>query len=375
MTDSPANTPAAAGKPAPQSRDPSRRGVQITLALIGLTLLWYLLADRYTPYTQQARVQAYVVAVAPEVAGRISRVLVGNNQMVEAGQVLFEINPEPYAIAVGKARAELENMRGQVGASTAAIDSALASQRAAEAGELEARQDRDRLERLYREDPGTISLRRLEISRANLVQASSQVAAARAEVQRARETEGGSGEDNARLRSAAAALEQAELDLTKTQVRAASTGLITDLRSEVGQYAAAGNPQMTLIGLNDLWISAEMSENNLGHLQPGTPVAIVLDARPGHVYRGKIRSIGYGVSVGQSSAPGSLPTVENNRDWLRAAQRFPVVVEFEAGELGDYRGLRVGGQAEVMAFPSEGNPLNPLGRAFLRVMSWLSFAY
>lgn len=374
MTDSPANTPTAA-KPAPQSQDPSRRGVQVSLALIGLTLLWYLLADRFTPYTQQARVQAYVVAVAPEVSGRVKRVLVGNNQMVEAGQVLFEINPEPYEIAVSKARAELENMRGQVGASTAAIDSALASQRAAEAGELEARQDRDRLERLYREDPGTISLRRLEVSRANLAQASSQVAAARAEVQRARETEGGSGEDNARLRSATAALEQAQLDLTKTQVRAASTGLITDLRSEVGQYAAAGNPQMTLIGLNDLWISAEMSENNLGHLQPGTPVAIVLDARPGHVYRGRVRSIGYGVSVGQSSAPGTLPTVENNRDWLRAAQRFPVVVEFEAGELGDYRGLRVGGQAEVMAFPSEGNPLNPLGRVFLRVMSWLSFAY
>lgn len=374
MTDSSANTPTAA-KPAPQSQDPSRRGVQVSLALIGLTLLWYLLADRFTPYTQQARVQAYVVAVAPEVSGRVKRVLVGNNQMVEAGQVLFEINPEPYEIAVSKARAELENMRGQVGASTAAIDSALASQRAAEAGELEARQDRDRLERLYREDPGTISLRRLEVSRANLAQASSQVAAARAEVQRARETEGGSGEDNARLRSATAALEQAQLDLTKTQVRAASTGLITDLRSEVGQYAAAGNPQMTLIGLNDLWISAEMSENNLGHLQPGTPVAIVLDARPGHVYRGRVRSIGYGVSVGQSSAPGTLPTVENNRDWLRAAQRFPVVVEFEAGELGDYRGLRVGGQAEVMAFPSEGNPLNPLGRVFLRVMSWLSFAY
>ncbi|MWV16132.1 HlyD family efflux transporter periplasmic adaptor subunit [Pseudomonas sp. L-22-4S-12] len=358
-----------------KEQDPSRRGVHVILALIGLTLLWYLLADRFTPYTQQARVQAYVVAVAPEVSGRIKQVLVGNNQMVEAGQVLFEINPEPYAITLAKARAELENMRGQVGASTAGIDAALASQRAAEAGELEARQDRERLERLYREDPGTISLRRLEISRANLQQASSQVAAARAEVQRARETEGGSGEDNARLRSATAAVEQAELDLSKTRVKAASTGLITDLRSEVGQYAAAGNPQMTLIGLNDLWISAEMSENNLGHLQPGTPVAIVLDARPGHVYRGRVRSIGYGVSVGQSSAPGTLPTVENNRDWLRAAQRFPVVVEFEAGELGDYRGLRVGGQAEVMAFPSEGNPLNLLGRAFLRVMSWLSFAY
>lgn len=375
MTENAAPTDKTVAKPASKEQDPSRRGVQIVLALIGLTLLWYLLADRFTPYTQQARVQAYVVAVAPEVSGRVKQVLVGNNQMVEAGQVLFEINPEPYEITLAKARAELENMRGQVGASTAGIDAALASLRAAEAGELEARQDRERLERLYREDPGTISLRRLEISRANLQQASSQVAAARAEVQRARETEGGSGEDNARLRSATAAVEQAELDLSKTQVKAASTGLITDLRSEVGQYAAAGSPQMTLIGLNDLWISAEMSENNLGHLQAGTPVAIVLDARPGRIYRGKIRSIGYGVSVGQSSAPGTLPTVENNRDWLRAAQRFPVIVEFEAGELGDYRGLRVGGQAEVMAFPSEGNPLNLLGRAFLRVMSWLSFAY
>lgn len=371
MTEKPENAPPVPAK----SKDPSRRGVQITLAVIGLTLTWYLLADRFTPYTQQARVQAYVVPVAPEVAGRVSRVLVENNQMIKAGQVLFEINPEPYEIAVTKARAELQNMRGQVGASTAGIDSAQASLRVAEAGELEASQDRARLERLYRDDPGTISLRRLEISRANQAKASSQVAAARAEVQRARETEGGSGEDNARLRSATAALEQAELDLSKTRVKAASTGLITDLRIEVGQYAGAGSPQMTLIALNDLWISAELSENNLGHLQPGTPVAIVLDARPGHVYRGRIRSIGYGISVGQAPPPGSLPTVENNRDWLRAAQRFPVIVELEDGELGDYRGLRVGGQAEVMAFPSEGNPLNLLGRAFLRVMSWLSFAY
>ncbi|HSC85489.1 MAG TPA: HlyD family secretion protein [Pseudomonas sp.] len=375
MTDTPANTPAPAAKPSAKSQDPSRRGVQITLLVIILTLVWYLLADRFTPYTQQARVQAYVVAVAPEVAGRVKQVLVSNNQMVQAGQVLFELNPEPYAIAVARAKAELQNMRGQVGASTAAIDSALASQRAAEAGELEARQDRNRLERLYREDKGTISLRRLEVSRAKLEQATSQVAAARAEVQRARETEGGSGEDNARLRSASAALEQAELDLSKTKVHAAVAGLITDLRSEVGQYASAGSPQMTLIGINDLWISAEMSENNLGHLQPGTPVAIVLDARPGHVYRGRVRSIGYGISTGQSTPPGSLPTVENSRDWLRAAQRFPVIVEFEAGELANYQGLRVGGQAEVMAFPTEGNPLNLLGRAFLRVMSWLSFAY
>lgn len=360
---------------APAEKDSSRTGVRIVLALTAISLLWYLLADRFTPYTQQARVQAYVVAVAPEVAGRVSKVHVSNNQRVKAGQVLFELDPEPYEIALAKARADQQNMRGQVGASTAAIDSAQANLHAAQAGELKARQDRNRLERLYREDPGTISLRRLEVSRATLAQNVAHVAAAEAELQRARESEGGSGEDNARLRSAASAVEKAELDLTKTQVRASTAGLVTDLRTETGQFAGAGAPLMTLIAINDLWISADMTENNLGHLQPGTPVSIVLDARPGEVYPGKVRSIGYGISSGQSTPPGGLPTVQNNRDWLRAAQRFPVIVEFEPGALEDYAHLRVGGQAEVMAYPLGGNPLNLLGRAFLRVMSWLSFAY
>ncbi len=370
MTDTAPTRPAT-----PAKTDPAKRGAAAVAIVTGLSLCWYLLADRYTPYTQQARVQAFVVPVAAEVAGRVTAVHVHDNQRVEAGQLLFEIDRSNYQIAADRARADLEAMRRQIGANTAGIDSAIGALQAAEANELKARQDRDRLERLYREDSGTISLRRLEVSRATFSEAVSRVAAARAEVQRAREQEGGSGEDNARLQSAAAALVKAELDLSNSQVRARSGGLITDLRTEVGQFAAAGSPVMTLIGLNDVWISAEMTENNLGHLKTGSPVSIVLDALPGQVFSGRIRSIGYGVSVGQSTAPGSLPTVENSRDWLRAAQRFPVIVEFAPGELPPMAGLRVGGQAEVMAFPSEGNPLNPLGRLFLRLMSWLSFAY
>jgi multidrug resistance efflux pump len=177
------------------------------------------------------------------------------------------------------------------------------------------------------------------------------------------------------LRSAAAALEKAQLDLANTRIRARSAGVITDLRAEVGQFAAAGNPVMTLIAIRDVWISADMTENNLGHLAPGTPVAVALDALPGEVFKGRIRSIGYGVSVGQSAPPGGLPTVQNSRDWLRPAQRFPVIVEFESGERARLRNVRVGGQAEVMAFPSPGNPLNPLGRVFLRAMSWVSYLY
>ena len=355
---------------------PPERGVSVVAAVIVLTLLWYLLADRYTPYTQQARVQALIVPVAAEVSGQVTQVHVHNNQTVEAGQDLFEIDPEPFQIAVERARADLEATRRQIGASTAGIDSAVASLRAAasqrtakSAGPRPTRASVSRRPRHHlTAPPGNLPRRpsnrpspRLRPPKRTCSGPASRKAAA-AKTMRSCAAQ--------RPRST-----KAELDLANTRIRASSAGLVTDLRTEVGQFAAAGKPVLTLITIDDVWISAELTENNLGHVRPGTPVRIVLDALPGRVFEGRVRSIGYGVSVGSETPPGSLPTAQNNRDWLRAAQRFPVIIEFERGQLDEPRALRIGGQAEVMAFPSDGNPLNLLGRMFLRVMSWLSFAY
>ncbi|MDR6918828.1 multidrug resistance efflux pump [Pseudomonas sp. 3296] len=362
----------------PVAADPVKKGIKWVLLLIILSLLWYLLADRFTPYTQQARVGAFVIPVASEVAGKMIRVNVHNNQTVKAGEVLFEVDPAPYQIAVDRARADLETARRQLGASTAGVVSAQATLRVAQANETKARQENRRLEGLYREDPGTISMRVLEMSRTTRDAAVSQTAAARAEVERAKETEGGGEDVNATLRSAATALSKAELDLTNTQTRARSAGLITDLRTDLGQFAAAGSPVMTLITLQDIWITADMTENNLGLVRPDTPVSIVLDAVPGEVFEGHVRSVGYGISVGQQAPPGTLPVIQNSRDWLRPAQRFPVIIEFSEQSMSTLRSsgnIRAGGQAEVMAFPSEGHLLNPLGRAYLALMSWLSYAY
>ncbi|WP_152223474.1 HlyD family secretion protein [Pseudomonas sp. SCB32] len=372
MSDAPTTPPAPAPAPGKSSPD---RGMRVVLLLILVSLIWYLLADRFTPYTQQARLQAYVVPVSAEVAGQVQRVAVGNNQEVRKGDVLFELDQEQYKIALSRAEADLDTVRRQIGASTAGIDSAKAGLAAAQANERKARQDSERLQRLYQEDPGTVSVRRLESAQATREQTASQVAAARAEVERAREQQGGHDEDNAQLRSATANVAKARLDLSRTVVRADSNGLITDLRTDVGHYVGPGSPVMTLIAIHDVWISADMTENNLGHLSPGTPVLVVLDALPGELLRGRIRSIGYGVSVGQSTPPGSLPTVQNSREWLRSAQRFPVIVELDRDQPLNTAGLRVGGQAEVMALPKEGNPLNLIGRVFMWLMSWLSYAY
>ena len=365
-------------EPAEKSaKAPVRTGGLVVGLLILLSLAWYLFADRFTPYTSQARVQGYVVGVAPKVAGVVTQVWVSNNQEVDAAQPLFEIDPSQYEIALKKAQSDLENARRQVEAGSAAVESARANLRAAQANELKAQQDTTRLERLHEEDPGTISVRRLEVSRASLDQARAKVAAAGAEIQRAIEQKGGEDEaDNAILKAALSAVEKAELDLANTVVTASSDGVITDLRAEVGQYAGTGSPVMTLVAVQDVWINAEFTENNLGHLRPGSPVEILFDVLPGQVFAGEVRSIGLGVSEGQPPPPGTLPTVQNDRDWLRQAQRFPVVVEFDIDQQeGLHRQLRVGGQASVIAYAEGHDLLGLLGRAYIRLMSWLSYAY
>lgn len=353
-----------------------KKGTLGIVAVILLSLTWYLLADRFTPYTRQARVQGFVVGVAPRVAGVIMQVWVSNNQEVRADQRLFEIDPSQYEIALKRAQSDLDNAERQVSAGGAAVEAARANLRAAQANRLKAEKDAARLKRLHEKDPGTISVRRLEIAQASLAQARAGVDAAEAEIQRAIEQMGGDSEDNTLLETARSAVEKAALDLENTVVKASSRGVITDLRADVGQFAGTGSPVMTLIAIHDVWIDAEFTENNLGHLRAGSPVDIVFDALPGEVISGEVRTIGLGVSTGQAPPPGTLPTIENNRDWLRQSQRFPVMISFDVDQQEQLRKqLRVGGQVSVIAYSEGHSVLRLLGKLYIRLMSWLSYAY
>ncbi len=364
-------------EPSPKAKAVANRGSIVVLGLIVSSLVWYLLADRFTPYTTQARVQGYVVGVAPKVAGVLTNVWIKNNQIVEDGQQLFEIDPSQYRIAVEKARSDLETARRQVDAGSSAVEAARAGLLAAKANADKAEKDAMRLERLREEDPGTISLRRLEISQASLEQARAGVRKAEADIQRAIEQKGGDDDkNNAILKAAMSAVEKAELDLSNTVVRASSRGLITDLRAEIGQFSGTGSPVLTLISLQDFWINAEFTENNLGNLRDGSRVEILFDSLPGQVFRGKVRSIGRGVSAGQAPPPGTLPSISNNRDWLRQSQRFPVMIEFDLSQAPDLtEQLRIGGQASVMGYSDGHGLLNVLGKLYIRFMSVLSYAY
>lgn len=354
-------------------KDPVRQWTLRILVLCVVMFIGYLVADRVTPVSSQARVHALVVPIAAEVSGTVTDVTVRNNQSVVSGDVLFQIDKERYQYAVTSAEASLQSARQATGASSAGVDAAEAGVRSAQAGFIRAEQDAVRLRRIKKQDPGALSDRRLESAEASLTVSQQQLAAARANLEQARQNRGDTGEQNSRIQQAQAALEGAQLNLERTTVLSPANGVVTDVRVNRGNFAAAGAPQMTFISTEDVWVQADFTENNLGNVESGDTAGVIFDVFPGRVFKGTVRTTGFGVAV--DSAPlGSLPTIQNNRQWLRDAQRFPVIVDFEMSP-EDMRKLKVGSQASVIIYAGDNWIFNTLGKLYIRVGSFLSYAY
>jgi multidrug resistance efflux pump len=380
-----ANAPASAGAgvsarpeapPAPHRMDPVRKWVLVFGAFCLLLLVWYLLADRFTPFTTQARVHAFVVPIAPQVAGELLSVDVTTNQHVRKGQPLAQIDPARYELAVASAEAQLALTLQGLRASSSAVDAAAAALEAAKANLTKEAQDDVRVRRIDSEAPGAISQRRLEWATASVKEAEANVASAKAGLRKALEQLGPRDESNPQLLAARAALDRATLDLKYTRIVAPADGLVTDLRVDVGNFAQTGQPLMTFIAIGQIWVEADLTENNMGHVKPGDPVDLVFDVWPSEVRRGRIRNITYGVTAAEAtSKPGGLPTVQNNRDWLRSAQRFPVLIDLERPEEAAKRGVRVGSQVNVIVYTGDHPILNRMGRWLMRLSSAFSYAY
>jgi multidrug resistance efflux pump len=373
MTDAETNANEVEVEPVPPPQDPVRTWTLRLLALSLVILVAYLFFDRMTPYSSQARVHALVVPIASEVSGTVVEVAVATNQQVSAGSLLFRIDPTQYQLAVAGAEASLDAARESVGVSEAAIPAAEANVRAAEANVGQARQDAVRLKRIKEQDPGALSDRRIETAEATLKVAIEQQAAAEANLEQARQNLGRAGEDNSRILQANAALEQARVNFERTTVKAPTDGVVTDVRVDTGNFAGAGVPQMTFVSTEDVWIQADLTENNLGNVDAGDRAGVIFDVYPGRVFEGTVRDLSFGVAVA-STPLGSLPSVENDRQWLRDAQRFPVVVDFEMPR-EDVQRLRVGAQASVIVYTNDNVVLRLLGGLYLRLASLFSYAY
>jgi len=361
-------------KPVATARDPVRKWTFIILGLCIVLTALYMVADRETPFTGQAKVHAFVVPIAPQVAGNVISVEVANNDHVTAGQPLFRVDPTNYQQALEAAEASLQTVLQSVESGVSNVIAAEANVVSAEANVWRAEQDAKRMRRIREEDPGAISQRRIDQAEASLTAARGQLSAAQASAEAARSALGATDESNAQVLQANAALDKARVDLERTTVVAPRDGVVTDLRIDLGNFAAAGAPLMTFIATEQVWVRADLTENNLGNVKAGDRVELTFDVQPGKIYTGKVRETGFGVQV-DSNALGTLPTIDNQRNWLRDAQRFPVIidVDFEKGAQG--MGLRVGSQVSVIVYTSDHWLMNFLGRIYIRVIAVMSYAY
>ena len=364
-------------KPAPgdlrgrlKALDPARRITIIVAIVIALLFSWHLASDRATPYTQLGRVEGYVVPIAAQVSGNVSRVDVVLNQIVESGDTLLEINPLPFQLAVNSARAQLELAGQQVRAGVSAVEAA-----AGQVGVARARLDRnqryfDRVEAINEANPGALSQADRDRATTQLDQAKAGLMSAEAELQRARETLGIAGEENPAIQAAVAALEQAEFNLENTVIVAPGRGVVGDLQLAEGHFASAGQPLATFISAQDVWVRADMRENNLGRIEVGDRAEVALDVAPGRVFQGRVASVSAGVATNEA-ARGGLPTAETAQGWLQDPQRFPVIVRFEGEEARGF--LRVGGQADVVVYAGSNPVLNAAAALRIRISTLLSY--
>ncbi|MCH8616591.1 HlyD family secretion protein [Sphingomonas sp. SM33] len=358
------------GKP-PAS--PMRKIVLIALLLLLILFVYHVLSDRFTPYTSQARVDTYLTQIAPEVAGDVLQVAVKDNGSVRKGQLLFRIDPEPYEVAVRSAEANLS-------VALQAADVSVADVAAAQASLRKQRVDLAANRQLGGIVTGLVNQKALAETqgiraRAEVAKTEADVTRAQADLEKARANLGSPGMNNPKVRQALAALDQARLDLRNTEVRAPSDGTVTNLRLAAGQYVGPGQPLLSFLESGPRWISADMRENQLGNIRPGQDVAIAFDIRPGKLFKGKVHSIGWGVSQGDEAPTGQLSTMPKEQGWLREPQRFPVRIMIlpEEAKKARFDNGRSGAQANVIVFTGDNFIMNPIGRLWIKIVALLSY--
>jgi multidrug resistance efflux pump len=356
-----------------EPKNPARKIILAVLGLLLILFVYHVVADRYTPYTSQARVVTFMTQIAPEVAGDVIEVGVKDNSNVSQGQVMFRIDPEPFQVAVRSAEANLS-------VALQAADVSVADVSAARAQLNKNRVDFAASRKLGRIVTDLVDKRALAETQgiraeADVGKTAADVSRAEADLRKAEANLGAPGFANPKVRQAAAALDQARLDLRNTTVVAPANGTVTNLRLAPGQFVSPGQPLLSFLESGPRWISADMRENQLGNVKPGQEVLIALDVRPGKLFRGRVQSVGWGASQGDETPTGQMSTVQPNQGWLRQPQLFPVRIVLlpEDSKEAGFDASRSGAQANVVIFTEDDSILNPIARFWLKLIALLSY--
>ena len=337
--------------PAPASSSPRRRlrrpgGKKLKWIIAAIVLIIAVVAgvrfwrqSALYEKTDNAYVGANEVEVTAQITGPVAKVYVRDQQHVKAGDPLFDIDPANYQLAVSKAQAALELARqgtSQLSAGVASAEAALAQRRAEEQN---ARNTWLRNQQLMKS--GFLSPQGAETSRTGLVTAQAATKAAEAGVAQARAQLGATGDQNANVQAAQAALQQAELDLQRTKVTAASGGVIANFSLQPGNVVQPGAPLFVIVADQEFWVDANFKETQLKEIRPGQHATITTDMYPDHPFEGVVQS----VAGGAGSAFSLLPPQNATGNWVKVTQRVPVRIRIENPD--PQHPLRIGTSATV----------------------------
>jgi len=363
-----------ANKPGKSSGEKSNIKIitRVVLIITSVFLIWYVISDRYTPYTDQAQIKGLITPVIARVSGYVTEINVNLHSKIKAGDIMFELDKRPFEIAIAKAEADIDNTMQSVAATTASVKSSVGKLGVAKAQLDRAERNWNRVQKVMQENAGALSEADKDQSETAYYQAVEQVASAEASLERDKQRLGDSGPNNPKIRAALQNLEKAQLDMVFSTVIAPTDGVIESFDLDIGYYASAGQPLTTLISDTYFWIQANMKENNLSLMQIGDKVEFTLDIAPGKVFEGEIRSIGYGIASDNGTNKGGLPSISSEKGWLGDPHRFPVTIGIERNH--DLENLiRIGGQVDVVVYTGNNFLLNTIAKFRIRLNSKLSY--
>ena len=327
------------GRAGQQTRPSRRRAVLlgflavIAAAIIGGATAWWLEARGWES-TDDAFIDVHMVHISPRVAGRVARVLVDDNRLVEAGQPIVELDPADFQAKLDQALAAQAGAAGSLAQAKAqqTVVYANSAQARAEVGVADANAT-NAANQLRRDQPlaeqHVVSRQTLDndiaaarSTAANLVAAQKKLASAEAQ-QGVAESQLATAEAN--LQSAAAQVEQARLNLSYTRIVAPQAGRVARKNVAVGDYLQTGQDVMALIPA-PVWITANFKETQLARMRVGQPVDIEIDAYPGVTFHGHVDSI----QSGSGAAFSLLPPENATGNYVKVVQRVPVKIVFDA---------------------------------------------
>ena len=281
-------------------------GLGIVNIVLIAAVLWYAYQtfEEYisNPWTRNGQLRGQVIQVAPRVSGPVISVAVIDNQFVSEGDLLFEIDPEQFTIAIAQAEANLR--RSHISSKSAKIEY-------------------DRLLEIFEKDPGAISQKDLNRRESNYLQSLSNIDVS-----------------NETLRNA-------KLNLGYTSVHAAVEGYVSNINFQIGTQAVANTPILALVDSNSFWVFGYFRESQIGRFKIGDPAKVTLMAYPDLPLHGTVESLGWGIAPSDGNAGAYLlPSIKPVFQWIRLAQRIPVRIKLE--EIPEDVELRFGLTASVM---------------------------